>query len=135
MAALGLLLPLLAAPASTAMVTPTAMAISTEQNGCYDTAIHGGLGLGLNKEVTTGGPNFTSGVCRDINVKLATNAAYRTYAMACLETSSGVNCPKYWTLLDFNNWQILRSDVLGNTRWQIRMYADSPETVNFDYTA
>jgi hypothetical protein len=133
--AAALLLPVLAAPVAHAAPSPAAAAPAKD---CWDTAIHGRLGLGLNQEITAGGPNFTSGVCKDINIKLTTNAAFRTEARACLEPSRGgpLDCTdKDWVLLEFNNEQRLRKDVYGGTRWQLQMRADSPETVNFDYTA
>jgi hypothetical protein len=122
----------LAAPMASAAPSLTA----APAKDCADTAIHGSLGLGINKQVNAGGPNFVSGVCKDINIKMTTNARFRTHARACLEPSNGgnLNCGR-WVLLEFNRWQILRPDVMGGTRWQIQMYADSADTINFDYTA
>ena len=131
-AAMAMAIPLLAAPTASAAPLATAAAPAKD---CADTAIHGRLGLGINKQVNAGGPNFVSGVCKDINIKMTTNARFRTHARACLEPSSGgLDCGK-WVLLEFNRWQILRPDVKGGTRWQIQMYADSADTINFDYTA
>lgn len=131
--------------ASPAMAAPA----QSENNPCYATAIHGALQLDMNQEVNIGGPNFTSGVCRDINIKL-TEAQYRTYARACLEPSDGgpLNCPTGekdptdpaekdgFQLLQYDlQFEVLRPNVLGNTRWQLQMYSTSAETVTFDYTA
>ena len=122
--------PALAAEAATASLT------ASEQNACYATAIHGGLQLDMNGGVTIGGPNFTSGVCKDINLKL-THAEWRTQARACLEPSNGgpLDCSA-WTVLPYDGqFHPLRGDVLGGTRWQLQMKADSAQTVKFDYTA
>jgi hypothetical protein len=127
-----LLLPILAA-APVASASPS-MAAAPAKN-CADTAIHGRLGLGINRQVNAGGPNFVSGVCKDINIKMTTNARFRTKARACLEPSDGgrLDCGQ-WVLLQHNKWQILRPDVAGGTRWQIQMLADSADTIAFDYT-
>lgn len=133
-AALAMLLPLLATPAATAAVVPAAMSAPTNSNGCYDTAIRGSLPLGDNQQVMAGGPNFTSGVCRDINIKL-TSAKYRTWARSCLEKSGGLQCGSWVFLLYPDTWQILQPNVLGGSRWQIQMYSEGgPEQVVFYYT-
>ena len=126
-----LVLPLLAAPAASAAPSMAA----APARSCADTAIHGGLGLGINRQINAGGPNFVSGVCKDINIKL-TRAHFRTQARACLEPSRGgrLDCGQ-WVTLKLNQWQILRPNVRGGTRWQIQMRADSADTVRFDYTA
>ena len=129
-----LCVPLLATPALAA--DATALLPTSEQNGCYATAIHGGLQLNMNAGVTIGGPNFTSGVCKDINLKL-THAEWRTQAQACLEPSNGgpLDCSG-WVVLPYDGkFHPLRSDVLGGTRWQLQMKSDSAQTVTFDYTA
>lgn len=130
--AAALLPPVLAAPAANAAPAVAA----TPAANCVDTAIHGRLGLGINRQVNAGGPNFVSGVCNDINIKMTTNARFRTHARACLEPSDGgpLDCGP-WVLLEYNTWQILRPDVLGGTRWQIQMFADSADTIDFNYTA
>jgi hypothetical protein len=104
-------------------------------NGCEATAISGSLVVGAGT-VNAGGSNFTSGVCRDINIAL-TSTKYRTYARACLETSGGLNCGG-WIFLSYpDQWQVLRADVLGGTRWQLQMRSENPapERVYFYYTA
>jgi hypothetical protein len=111
----------------------SATTVPSAENGCYATAVHGGLILGYNQE-NDGGPNFTSGVCNDINIKL-TSADHPTFAQACLQTSSGLNCPAQWTQLPLGSWTVLRSSVLGKTKWVLKMKATGPEDARFDYTA
>jgi hypothetical protein len=130
-----LCLPLLATPAlaaEAATLSPSAL----QENPCYATAISGSLQLDMNGAVNVGGPNFTSGVCKDINLKL-THAEWRTQAQACLEPSNGgpLNCSGWQVLPYDGEFHVLRYDVLGGTRWQLQMKSDSAQTVTFDYTA
>lgn len=115
------------------VVPASAATVPAAENGCYATAIHGSLILGYNQE-NDGGPNRTSGVCNDINIKL-TSADHPTFAQACLQTSSGLNCPSQWMQLSPGSWTVLRSSVLGNTTWVLKMKATGPEDALFDYTA
>jgi hypothetical protein len=130
--AIAVAIPLLAPP--TASATPSIAA--TPAKDCWDTAIPGELGLGINQRVNVGGPNFVSGVCEDINIRL-TDARYTTWAMACLEPSRGgsLDCDGGWVRLVPNTWQRLRVDVYGGTRWQLHMKSSKADTVKFDYTA
>jgi hypothetical protein len=130
MAAAAMLMPLLATPVASA-----APSVAAPAKDCADTTIHGGLQLDMNQRVNAGGPNFVSGVCKDINIRL-TDARFTVWAKACLEPSSGgLDCPMQWKKLVPNKWQILRADVYGGTRWQIQMKSEKADTVKFDYTA
>lgn len=135
MATMAMLLPVVTAPVATAMVVTSSELAPPMNNGCEATAISGSLVVGAGT-VNAGGPNFTSGVCRDINIAL-TSATYRTYARACLEKSGGLDCSG-WIFLSYpDKWQVLRPDVLGGTRWQLQMRSENPalERVYFYYTA
>jgi hypothetical protein len=54
-----------------------------------------------------------------------------------LEPSNGgpLNCSGWQVLPYDGQFHVLRSDVLGGTRWQLQMKSDSAQTVTFDYTA
>ena len=117
-------------PANAATLSPAVM-MRDAQNGCAATAYRGSLITG-STFINAGGPNFVSGVCRDINIRL-TGAVYRTYAKACLETSRGLDCGR-WVRLYPNEWQVLRPDVLGVSRWQLHMKSDGLQTARFYLT-
>ena len=130
-AATATVMPLLAAPVASAAPSPAA----SPAEDCWDTAIPGELGLGINQQVNVGGPNFVSGVCKDINIRL-TDARHTTWAKACLEPSQGgpLDCGE-WLELAPGQWKVLRADVYGGTRWQLHMKSSKADTVEFDYTA
>ena len=130
-AVMAVVIPLLTAPFASA----APWSASAPAKSCEDTAIQGTLGLGINKQVNAGGPNFVSGVCKDMNMQVRATRITHTRTGG-LEPSdgAGLDCGR-WVLLEFDRWQILRPDVQGGTRWQIQMYADSADTIDFDYTA
>jgi len=123
-------------PSAPPPAAPPAAPVRVDGSSCFATAIRGGLVLGSDEQRNAGGPNYTSAACRDIHIKL-TSATYPTYARSCLETPDGSQITECsgWVRLSYpDTWDTLSEGVPAGTRWQIQMYAEAAQEVQFYYT-
>lgn len=116
--------------------TPPIVQRTSDGATCYATAVDGVLTLPADQAHVAGGPNFTSAGCSGIHLKLY-SAKNVTFARACLETSPGTvgRCGQWVRLSYPDTWDTLLMSVPSGSRWQLQMFGDRAQTVQFRYTA
>jgi serine/threonine protein kinase len=80
---------------------------------------------------------YTSPACDRIHIKLG-ETFYPTHARACLRTPDGrsvTECSSWILLSSSDTWDTFSVPVKGRTAWELEMYSEGDQTVEFVHTA